>query len=331
MGSARKKPSSLEAQLAALKTVTAAPASGEAREAIRRALAGGPSLVAARAARLVREHALEGLGDDLVAAFRRFLADAVKSDPGCAAKLAALEALDYGGHDDAAPFLEATRHVQKEPAFGPPVDTAAGVRARGVLALSRLAHPDLPLCAGALLADPEGPVRQAAADSLVAAGDRSLAGLLLLRWSAGDEEPLVILACMAGVLALASDQALPRLHAALFGGDGEPRELAALALGQSGRDDALDLLLEQLREAPRALERAPALRALGLHRSERALEAALDVIAGGAVADAEAALAGLGARRFERGLPDRVRAAVRKNGDPRLAAALAAAFPSGED
>jgi len=334
VATSRKRPNAIEAQLHALEAAAAVPSSPEAREPLRAALRSGPGLVAARAARIVREHALEGFADDLEACFRRFLAlggpDPVKSDPGCQAKLAALEALDYGGHGSADPFLEATRCVQKEAAWGPPVDTAAGVRARGVLALARFAHADLPLIAGALLADPEAPVRQAAAEALAASGDRGLGGLLLLRWELGDEEPLVVMACMAGLLALAPDQALPRLRAALFGADDGARELAALALGQSGREDALDLLLEQAREAPRTVERAPALRALGLHRSERALAALLEVIATGPVADGEIALAGLAARRFDRGVRDRVRAAVEENGDARLAAALAAAFPPDE-
>jgi hypothetical protein len=318
----------VEAQLAALAAATTSPSSPEAGARLREALAGAPALVAARAAKIVRAHALEGFDADLIAAFRRHLVAPVKADPGCAAKLAALEALDFGGCDDADVFLEATRCFQREPAWGPPVDTAVGVRARGVLGLSRLVHPDLSLVAGGLLADTESPVRQAAAEALAASGDRALAGALALRWIIGDEDPLVVLACMTGLMTLAPDHALPRLREALHGADDGARELAALALGQSARPEALDLLIQHLDAAPRASERAPTLRALGLQRNERALAKVLEVVATGHAADAEAAIAGLAARRFDAGVRARAHAAAHENpAAERLRAALAAAFP----
>ena len=274
------------------------------------------------------EHALEGFDDDLNAAFLRLRADPVKNDPGCLGKLAVLEALDFGSHDDAAVFLEATRTFQPEPAWGPPVDTASGVRARGVLALARLAHPDLSLVAGALLADPQSPVRQAAAEAIAANGDRALAGALALRWTLGDDDPMVTLACMTALLALAPDHALPRLRDALNGADDGARELAALALGPSTRPEALDTLLAHLEAAPRASERAPTLRALGLQRNDRALGVLLNVVETGTIQDAEAAVAGLAARRFDAGVRERTRAAARANpAAERLEAALASAFP----
>jgi hypothetical protein len=310
--------------------VASAPSSPEARAQIRAALRNGPSLVAARAARLVRDHAIDGFGEDLETMFRRFLSDPVKSDPGCHAKLAAVEALDYAEHADSEPFLIAARYVQLEPAWKKAVDSAVGLRARGVLALARLDHPDLSIVAGALLADPESPVRQAAADALAASRHRSAAGLLLLRRRLGDEDPLVSMACMTGLLALAPDVALPELRNELFGTDQDAREVAAVVLGQSSRDDALDLLIAYVEATPQAAHRAAALRALGLHRTERALDVALQRIAGGEGADAEAVIAGLAARRFESGIRDRVLAAARQNSDASLEAAIEAAFPGAE-
>jgi HEAT repeat protein len=302
--------------------------SAEAHARLREALRTGPGLVAARAAKIVREHALEGFDDDLNAMFHRLLADPVKNDPGCLGKLAAIEALDFGSHDDAAIFLEATRTFQPEPAWGPPVDTAGGVRARGVLALARLAHPDLSFVAGGLLADPESPVRQAAAEALAANGDRSLAGALALRWRLEDDDPLVVLACMTGLLALAPEHALPRLRDALHGADDGARELAALALGSSTRPEALDMLLAHLEAAPRATERAPTLRALGLQRNDRALAVLLKIVETGTSQDAEAAVAALAARRFDAGVRERTYAAARENpASERLKALLVSAFP----
>ena len=175
-------------------------------------------------------------------------------------------------------------------------------------------------------------MRQAAAEALSANGDRALAGALALRWKLGDEDPLVILACMTGLLALAPDHALPRLREALHGADDGARELAALALGQSTRPEALETLLAHLGEAPRATERAPTLRALGLQRNDRALAVLLEVVETGAIKDAEAAIAGLAARRFEPGVSERTHAAARENpAAERLEPALVSAFPEEPD
>jgi HEAT repeat protein len=318
-----KKPSRLQAQMAALDAATTDPSSEAALSAIRTALREGPSLVAARAAKVLRAHALEGFAEDLEAAFRRFLSNPVKSDPGCAAKLAVVEALDFGGHDGAELFLLATRCVQMEPAWGPPVDTAVGVRSRGILALARVECPELSLAAGALLADAQSPVRQAAAEAIASTGDARFAGLLVLRWNLGDEDPLVVMACMGGLLALAPAYAFPRLRQGLERAD----EMAAMALGQSTRPEALDLLLEHLASTEASSARAVILRAVGLHRSERAIETLLQVIASGSPRDAAAALAGLGARRFEAGVREKARRAAGQNRDADLETALAEAFP----
>lgn len=323
MPGSTKKPSRLEVQLAALDAATTEPSSEGALAALRSALREGPSLVAARAAKVLRAHALEGFAEDLEAAFRRFLGNPVKSDPGCAAKLAVVEALDFGGYDEAELFLLATRCVQMEPAWGPPVDTAVGVRSRGILALARVERPEFSLAAGALLADPQSPVRQAAADAIASTGEPRLAGLLVLRWNLGDEDPLVVMACMAGLLALSPAYAFPRLRECLERAD----EMAAMVLGQSTRPEALDLLLEHLASTEGASARAVALRAVGLHRSEKALETLLRVIATGSPRDATAALAGLGARRFEAGVREKARRAAEENREADLESALADAFP----
>src|SRR5262249_17479002 len=110
----------------------------------------------------------------------------------------------------------------------------------------------------------------------------------------------------------------------------EQRELAALALGQSRRPDALELLRAALARCVRSVKRLPLLRAIGLHRSDEALAIVLGVIADGAPADAEAAVAALGARRFEPGIAPQVRAAARRNARVDPSNAVARAFPDGD-
>jgi HEAT repeat protein len=283
--------------------------------AVRKALASRYSLVSARAARIVKDRQLAGFNHDLVSIFTRYMQDPVKTDPGCNAKLAALEALDSAEYHDLDVFVTASQHVQKEAAWGPPVDTAGPLRARAVRALAHLGYADLFLVAGERLADPEPPVRQAAADALAHAGERSGAGLILAVLDRTEEDPVVRLAQLSCLMRLAPDWGLMRLEKKLSGPDEEAAELAAMALGESGREDAADLLLESMDGLPLAPRRAVILKALGLHRTERALSALLAVVAQGRAADAIAAVAALAVRRFDAGVPDRVQAAMLKNAD----------------
>lgn len=300
---------SFEEELAELSAVAADPRSAASRELIRAGLRSKRSLVAARAARLVREHRLEGLDEDLKALFDRHLPDAARIDPTCAAKLAAIEALDFAESGDAAPFLRAVVHEQWEGGN----DTAAPLRARALLALARIGHADFDLAAAQLLADKTASVRQTALDALVHRGDRANAGLALLKLKSGDEDPLVTVAAMTALLALAPAHGLDELTRLLDSDNEEERELAAVALGQSRRDDALAVLLKALDQCALAEARTPLLRGVGLHRSDRARDALLEVIANHSEADARAALEALGARRFEPGLVERVRAAAAEN------------------
>ncbi len=196
--------------------------------------------------------------------------------------------------------------------------------ARGVVALARTGSTDLPLVAGAMLADPEPGVRQAAADALGYRQSRSAASALALKLATGDAEPGVTLAVMSALLAAAPDWALPRI-AERLGGRGEEAEVAALALGQSRRDDALTHLLEALGACVTSRDRALYLRAIGLHRSDRALEAMLAVVRSERAADARAAVLALAPRRFDPGVRERVAEAVR-DAPLDLAAELAKAF-----
>lgn len=264
-----------------------------------------------------------GFEDDLTAAFERFMEDPVKTDPGCKAKLSTLEALDYLESSDDAPLLKALRHVQWEPRSG---DTAGALRARGALGLARLGHVDFMLLMADLLLDPEVQAREAAALAIAHRGDPAGAGLLELKIRAGDREPMVVLACLTGLISLAPRWGVAAAKAFLLGQDRDLHEVAALALGESRRDDALDALLQALAHEVIPRHRSVLLRALGLHRSDRALQALLEVVATGAAHDAKLALQSLSVRGSDPGVMEHVREAVARNDVVDLAAALAEVF-----
>lgn len=305
---ASKKRQTLEDELNAL--VAADVRTPEGRRQLEFALCSERQRVVARAATIIRERHVDGLESQLVQAFDRFLLDGAKTDTGCLAKVALIEALDVVESTDAEFFLKATRVVQPEPAWKTAADTAGGVRARALYALARLGYPDLILLAGEAFSDSQHTVRLAAAESLAHFGVRHGAGVLLLALAKPEEDPLVTLASMSALLSLAPEVGLPRLTALLRGEDAEVRELAALALGQSNRPDALDALIAALNAAGSSRNREPLFKAVGIHRSDRAITVLLESLGSETETDAQTALEALATRRFEPGVRSKVEARV---------------------
>ena len=153
-------------------------------------------------------------------------------------------------------------------------------------------------------------MRVAAADALGGCGVHHAAGVLLLKLEVGDEDPLVRLACMSGVLTLAPELALARFTPLLASHDDEVRELAALCFGQSNRADAGAALIAAVKACVLEREREELLRGLGLHRADASLEALLEIIARPGLDGAKAAIRALTPRRFEPGVRARVEKAV---------------------
>ncbi len=309
--------------LAALARFADSPPEPEERPRILAALGDARSPLVAKAARIVSRHRIAEAVPAMLAALARAYRDPTRSDPGCNAKEALVEALDALDHPEAEPFLTAARHVQLEAAWGPPVDTATHLRARGVAALANLGFPDLLLVAGPMLGDPEVPVRTAAADALAHHGDRLGAGCLLLA-ARRDPEPGVRGSCLEAALRLAPEWTLPILEASLGGSDPDAAETAALVLGGSHREDALDLLLGALEDRPVATDRLPLLRALALHRSDRALEVLASRLDDVQPAEARTILEALAPRAGEPRVRDAVTAALSRRGPDSLGKALAA-------
>ena len=146
---------SFEEQLAALDELRQ-QAPEAAIEPLRKALAHRNNYVVAKAADLVSKFRLSELIPELVAAFERFFADPIKSDPQCWAKNALSRALVALEYEDAAVFLRGMRHIQLEPVWGGRSDTAGALRATCALALVQcrsLPETDLLACLMELFSD----------------------------------------------------------------------------------------------------------------------------------------------------------------------------------
>lgn len=207
---------------------------------LKAALLHASNAVVAKAANVVALRLAHSLAPDLLAAAHRFF---TKPDPQCLAKLAIFRALKALEHLAPEMFLRGLRHIQMEPSFGGPVDTAGPLRALSALAISEC--PAIPprdalrLLIDAL-PDPEVPTR---IDILRAIGQiASLESDAVLRTKArlGDDAPEVTGQCLLTLIEREGASALP--FAATFLHDPSLRVEAAMAIAAQRGPDALELL-----------------------------------------------------------------------------------------
>ena len=318
----------MDALLEVLRTASDDPESEQSRGVLERALAHDNWLVVSQAASVVGRHLLPEFETLLSGVWSRFLPNAAKTDPGCRAKEAALTALDELETLDPDPFLPAIRYVQMEPVAGGRVDSAGGVRQRGIYALLRMHYSDAGLLAGELMADADAPVRAGVCRALGQYGSRESASLLLFKLHAGDEDPVVVCEAASALLELARDVGLELLERWLRSPSELRREAAALALGQSHDQGAIVLLARWLDDGLGDRDFELGSRALGLSRSDVARDALLTVVRQGAPSRAEQAIRALGVHSYDPQLAQKVHAAVASNERVRLVALVNRVFGS---
>lgn len=305
------------------------PAGAETTRDILAGLKHRSSLVVAAAARAVVALRCDEALPALLPALDALYTDPAGRDPKCHGKLALVIALDELGHADAAPFLRAVRHVQLEPVWGGSEDSAPPLRIRAAQALVRLGHHTLYRILGDLLVDPVGEVRGAAAQLLGALGGERAALLLRLRVAVGEEPDRadVLGDHLTGLLACDGEASLPLVSGLLNGRDHSVAGAAALALGASRHPGALPALQAALESSVDRQLRRSLVDAIGLLRSEAALDALLDLLVDG---DQELAVHAAGALRLYRdrdAVVRRVEDAIARRGDARVAKRWSSAQP----
>jgi len=286
-----RKPLSLEEQLDRLAELRRAAPSPEGRAEAAKYLTSKSNLTVAKAARIAGEWQAAELTPELVTAFDRFILKP-ETDKRCAAKIEILKALCALDYPSPELFRRAIRHVQWEASWGPPVDTAAEVRALGAMGLAQTNDPDALEGILPLLLDSEVDARIGAVRAM---GNSALPGaVLLLRLKAlmGDQAG-VLGECFAALLRAAPSESPGFVAKFLDHREEAVAEAAALALGESRRETAFGLLREALeRTAPGTLRRTLLL-AIALLRREEAIDYLLELVRTGGShtsADAEAAL-----------------------------------------
>ena len=239
---ARLSKRDFEALYSALGKLLKTPDLPEQRELLQRAFGSGNAHLCERAARVVREERITGFEAEMRAAFDALLAGPNKADPGCKAKTALAEALDFLDYEEEAPFRRGIQLFQVEGPV-PGNDAAVGLRSRCGFALVRLRVPDVMNHIADLLADPEPPVRAAAAEALAYHGDERGAAFLRYKLHVGDREDEVTASVLKAYLMLDASSALPFAERMLTAETGNLEE-TLLAIGESRAEGALRLLTE---------------------------------------------------------------------------------------
>jgi HEAT repeat protein len=264
----------------------------EGRKQFSKALASKSNLVVKKAARIVGDAQEKEFAPQLADAFKRFL-DKPAQDKGCVALTAmarALVALDY---DDAAVFRSGMRHVQMEGTWGGSDDVASELRAVCAMGLANTRDPNKMRDLVELLADEQWPARAGAARAIAAVGSDAAALLLRLKILIGDRESDVISDCLVGLLDVDGAEALPLVESIANSRDEALRDAAILALGESRREDAIELLKARFERTADPSAKKCILLALASSRTESAIQHLIGLIRTGSAATADAATAAM--------------------------------------
>jgi hypothetical protein len=245
------------------------------RLAISKALQDSANLVVAEAAKLIRENELPGFEPDLLNAWQRMLVDPLKSDKGCTAKTAIIEALDKLDYDEPDFYQTGIAYRQLEPVWGGTADTAENVRGACALAIARSRRMgivekmnvlvDLIVDRGSRMSRVYG------IQALANTGSEHVVPLLRFILLSGDSEFQVLGACMVGLLRLAPQAAVVLVSKFLQSTDEDVVLEAAAALGECGRADAVEILIAVWRRSRDAEIRKSLLVSIGLSRDSSAL------------------------------------------------------------
>lgn len=263
---------SFEEQLEELGRIARLPLDDDALSVIRRALGRAHNILVARAADIVADNDLNEFTPQLIAAFGRFMKRPVATDKGCEAKVAIVKALRELRAQAEDVFLAGARHIQKEAAWGEPIDTADRLRVESAMALVVVDHPEAGRELTRLLVDREPRARIGAVQALAVYGGEAAEMLLRHKLFVGDAESEVVAECFVALMGVAPEASLPLVASHLKDDDLARAEDAALALGVSRDAGALAVLCEQWRESADPKEKSRLALPVALNRSDEAFE-----------------------------------------------------------
>jgi HEAT repeat protein len=313
---------SVEDILAELSALRGTAGAGVLAEVLPKYLGNKSNLVVARAAEMAGKGEITRLQEPLVAAFWRFMEQPVKTDPGCFAKKAIVQALYEIGAAATEVFLAGIRHVQHEPRWGGEGDSAAEVRGLSAMGLVRIGYPDVMNELVELMMDGSHQARILAARAVAYTGWDKGALLLRLKVLAGDREPEVTAECLLALAGMERTRALGFVARFVDWPVEAVASAAALGLGEMRHASALKVLLERWERETDAESRRELLVPIAISRLPEAVAFLTGVVETGDPRLAAAAVEAMRIYRHDEGVRGRVGAVVERRG----LAALSRAF-----
>ena len=309
-----KKLRGADAKLAWLHSLRNRPVTSETTSELRRCLADASSLIVAEAAKVIKNQAVPGMAADLVAAFDRLMIDPEESDKQCRGKIEIVEALNRLEHSDPDVFLRGLTHHQNPQYPDPSQDAGGALRAHCALGLARINPPGVVALLTELLLDRDNAARVGAARALGGTGSITAVPLLRYKVLTGDRLDDVTSECFGSLLSLSFAESLPFVVRYLHDSRGGLQEAAVLALAETRRMEAFQILKDYWPEAPKDL-RESLLVGVALFRLPAANDFLIGLIAG-KDSSARTALSALAIHRENPKIVASIAAAVEANGEP---------------
>lgn len=269
----------VETKLQALQDLIEKDSQENCQIALKNALKEKNNFIVAKAAKWTAERLQYDLIPELVSAYNRFLENPLKHDKTCAAKIAIVRALYDLDFDSPKFYRDGLRYRQFEPVWGGQVDTAVEVRCTSAMGLASTNDHRVMIDLIEILHDEEYKARIGAVKAMEMLPPYQTELVLRHKILQGDYESEVIAQCFSSLMKAAAEESLDFVAACLQQEDLSVCESAAIALGESRLDEALDILIDESKNITlhNALQHA-LFQAIALHRKDRAVEYLLSVI-----------------------------------------------------
>lgn len=287
--------------------------------ALQQALREKSNFLVAKAAEFAGERLFYDLIPDLTQAYERFLQRPLEDDKTCAAKRAIVRALYELDYDSSKFYRRGIAYVQREPVWGGHVDTAVDLRSTCALGLAASNDPRAVLDIIGLLYDEESQARISVVKAVEMLHPFQAEIVLRSKILQGDSEAEVIAQCFSSLMKVVPEESVGFVAGFLDDERGSYVEGAALALGESRLDEALDMIIEA---ADTAIEGGSLFQSLcnavALQRKEKAFDYLLRRLENGGESAACAAITALAIYDFNSDLKEQVARSVEKRDSRRI-------------
>jgi HEAT repeat protein len=314
----RKKPT-LEERIEQLNSLLIQGTASQRTETLREALKDKNNFLVAKAAKSSADNLCYELIPELRDAYRRFLNDPLKNDKTCAAKRALARALYELDYDQPEFYRDGLRYRQQEPGWGGTTDTAVEIRGTCALGLLSFGGPRAMIDLVDALHDPEPQVRSGVIKAMEMAQPYEAELVLRHTIRQGDPEPEVIGQAFSSLMKVAAETSLEVVSGHLDDAQEAIREAAALALGESRLESALEILIMASQELT-AVDpfQSTLLNAIALQRYQAGYDYLFSVIEKAPLGMAQRAVTALAIFNYNDELRETVRTLVELRDEIRL-------------